>query len=153
MNKDDIQPLQNRILSLFSDSSDVALSVLLEDCCSEISRLVASWIQNQDKSNHVFILKGTNVLNTQKSHDILAIISPNQDVFIIDPTIWQFFPNKQSILINVFKDIDEGLIEIKKLYNGIWSISEELDRISPVEQTKYKEVISEIVKENLHNNT
>lgn len=149
MNKEFVQKIQNKVLEFAQGKTNVPPTILLEDCCSELSRLVASWIWEHDQSCHFLILKGDNVCGTLKSHDILAVINQNQEVDIIDPTIWQFFPGKTSILVFVSQSINEALEKITKLYGGKWLISEKLSQISSEDQTAYKAIILKNIEENL----
>lgn len=141
MYKEFILKIQNKVLKLIPVKSNIPLSLLLEDCCSELSRLVANWIREQDRSCRLLILKGDNVCDTKKSHDIVAIINLDKEVNIIDPTIWQFFPEKQSILVFIKQSIGEAPKEIEKLYGGQWEISEEFSQLSTTDKIEYQNII------------
>jgi len=149
MNKGTIKQIQMRVIKLLPKDKQPSIGILCNDCCSEVSRLVASWIQEIDKSSRLLILKGINVHGTQKSHDILAVLTSNNDVYIIDPTIWQFFPDKKSILLCMSNNLEEALKEIKEIYGGKWQISEEIFKISTADREKYLNIISQTISENL----
>lgn len=122
-------------------------NILLTDSCSEVARLVAGWIKIFDKSNSIFILKGINVCNTKKAHDMLAVITADKQIYVIDPTIWQFFPKEKSILLFLSKNIDITINKIKKKYGGQWSISEEFIRMDKNEEKKYLNIIAKNIHE------
>lgn len=149
MNKNNIEQIQTRIIGLFPVDKQSLIGILCNDSCSEISRLVASWIKETDKSSRFLILKGINVCNTQKLHDILAVIASNNDVYIIDPTIWQFFPEKKSILLFISNNLDKALEKITELYGGKWQVSEEIFQVSSANQKEYLGIISQNISENL----
>lgn len=149
MNKEIIKQIQMRIIKLLPKDKQSSIGILCNNCCSEMSRLAASWIKEIDESSRLLILKGVNICGTQKSHDILAVITSNNDVYIIDPTIWQFFPEKQTILLFIFNNLDNALEKIKALYGGKWQVSEEIFQISAVDRKKYLDIISQNISENL----
>lgn len=146
MNKKFIEKIQKKILELLPEEKRQKKTLLLEDSCSELSRLVASWINENDKSSHQVILKGDNVCGTNKSHDILASIK-NGKVYLIDPTIWQFFPNEDSILIGEYTSLDEAIAAATKKYGGNWQKSEDLKEISSKEKNELLEIIKDNTKE------
>lgn len=118
----------------------------MSDCCSELSRLVPCWINENDESYQHTILKGKNVCNTTKSHDILAC-SQNNRVYLIDPTIWQFFPNKNSIFIGEYSSINNAIVMITKKYSGNWKKSETLKNISLEEKIKLLKIVKKNINE------
>ena len=75
--------IQDRILNLLPKRHQIDKSILLEDCCSEISRLVASWIKESNRSARFYILKGDKVCKTKKSHDVLAVVIRDGEVYLI----------------------------------------------------------------------
>ena len=70
-----INKIQNQILDLLPEDYRNQPGILLKDSCSELSRLVASWIKKENKSSRILVLKGTKVCGTKKDHDILVIIN------------------------------------------------------------------------------
>ncbi len=149
MNKNLIKKIQKYIIRLLPINLQNQPGTLLADSCSEISRLVAGWIKVLDKSNQIFILKGIHVCGTKKTHDILAIITTKNQVYIIDPTIWQFFPKAKSILIFTLDDINLAFDKIQTMYGGQWSKSEEFIQFNKEEEEKYLDIISQNIHENL----
>jgi hypothetical protein len=147
MNEDIIKEIQKQIIKLLPVGQRDQPGVLLADSCSEISRLVAGWIKILDKSNQILILKGINVCGSKKAHDILAV-SANNKIYIIDPTIWQFFPQIKSILIFVLDDINIALNKIKAMYGGQWFKKEEFIQMDKNEEKRYLDIISQNINEN-----
>ena len=129
MNKKIIEKIQKKILELLPEGKHLEKALLLADCCSELSCLVACWLNELDEFNYHIILKGDKVCNTDKSHDILASTQSDK-VYLIDPTIWQFFPNENSILIGEYSTLNEAIAATTKKYGGHWHESEELSRNS-----------------------
>ena len=150
MNKDIIKKIQKQVIRLLPISHHDQPGILLADSCSEVSRLVAGWIKTLDKSDRVLIMKGVNVRDTQKAHDILAVIAADNQVYIIDPTIWQFFPLAKSILVFTSNNIEVALDKIKVIYGGQWLKSEEFIQLDKNEEKKYLDIISQNIRENLN---
>ena len=144
-----IRNIQRKVLKMLPVDKKNRPSILLADSCSEISRLVASWIKASDKISQINILKGNNVCGTKKSHDILAVTDKSGRVQIIDPTVWQFFPRKKSIPVLTAKDINAAINKIKKIYSGRWKISEKFIKLSKSQEKKYLNIIKQNIKENL----
>lgn len=149
MNKEIVEQIQNRIIELLPKDKQIPIGGLLNDSCSEVSRLAAGWIMESDNTSQLIILRGTNVRGTHKSHDILAVQSLENEVYIIDPTIWQLFPKKQSILLFLAKNLNESLIEVEKIYGGKWDISEQINQVTPADQKNYLDIINKNIRENL----
>ncbi len=119
-----IKIIQKDIIQIFrSGVKNKPLNLSCEDSCSEASRLVALWIKRKFKRASVSILKGE--YRPKKYHDIL-IAQLDNEFYLIDPTIWQFFKNKRSILIGEFNSINELLLWAKKIYGGKWENIEKL---------------------------
>jgi len=144
-----IKKLQRQIIKLLPAGLQNQPSILLTDSCSELSRLVANRIKILDKSSQIFIIKGIRVCGTKKAHDILAVITVNKEVYIIDPTIWQFFPQAKSILVFILDDINIALDKIKTMYGGRWSKNEKFIQLNKNEERKYLDIVSQNIHENL----
>lgn len=149
MNEEIIKNIQQQILQLLPADQRNRPGVLLADSCSEISRLVAGWIKLIDESIRIAILKGVNVCGTKKSHDIVTATTIDNQVYIIDPTIWQFFPQAESILALTSDDINIALDKIKAMYGGQWAKSEEFVQMDKTEEKKYLDIIAQNIRENL----
>ncbi len=144
MNKKQIEKIQKRIMELLPEEKHSKKAELLEDCCSELSRLVSSWIKENSNPGRQIILKGDNVCNSNKSHDILATIYQD-GIFLIDPTIWQFFPEADSILVGEYSSLEAAIRAATKKFGGDWHESEELTEISPEDKNE----LLKLVKENI----
>lgn len=144
-----IEKTQEQIIHLLPIDQQNQPGILFADSCSEVSRLVAGWIKALNELSRVLIMKGIDVCGTKKAHDILAVITADNQVYVIDPTIWQFFPQAKSILLFVVSDINLALDKIKAMYGGQWSESEELIRMDKNEEKKYLDIISQNIRENL----
>lgn len=149
MDENIIEKIQERIIQLLPVDQQNQPGILLADSCSEASRLVAGWIKIIDKSSRILALKGDGVCNAKKAHDILAVITTNNKVYIIDPTIWQFFPQAKSILVSISDNIDISLDKIKAMYGGQWVVSEEFIQMDKNEEKKYLDIISQNISEGL----
>jgi pentatricopeptide repeat protein len=91
----------------------------------------------------IIILKGERVLETNRAHDIIAIEDKNGIIWVIDPTVWQFFPSRKDILICKAKNFNHALQIIHKMYECEWSISEELLDLSDGDEQKYLRIIAD----------
>lgn len=150
MNKDNIRKIQDRILNLLPEDKRSLVGVLLTDSCSEVSRLVAGWIQGADSIDCLSILKGVNVCGLKGSHDILAVFVSGGDIYVIDSTIWQFFPKAQSILLFVSNNLQDVFKKVERKYGGEWAISEANIQISENDKKKYLTIIKKNIRENLN---
>ena len=144
-----IQRIQQMVFGLLPEGDRFLLGTLLRDNCSEVARLVANWIGEAEPSSRLIILKGTNVCGTARSHDIVAAIDSGGNIVIIDPTIWQFFPEAESILVSRFDNLGSALEKIETRYGGKWSVSEEFSKLSDEDEKKYRAIIVQNAQENL----
>lgn len=149
MNDKLIETIQMRIIDLIPSNYRGRLGEMMVDCCSEMSRLTASWIVSENKNDSVMILKGDNVFNTDKAHEILLIKSPNNKCYAIDPTIWQFFPDAPSILVFVLDEELDYIAEVKKVYGGQWRVVENIFQVNKNLEQEYLKIVSQIVNENI----
>lgn len=147
--KEYFNKIQNKILALLNRYGKAPLNILAQDTCSEVSRLVGGWIKKSDSLARIFVLKGEKINNTDRSHDILAIFI-DKKVAILDPTVWQIFPEAKDIFFGDFNNINEATLQIKKKYGGDWKLNEEIKKdINNKAQQELEKIIGEIVKENL----
>jgi len=144
MNKQEIIEIQKRILDLVPNKS----GIYLKYCCSEISRLIIKWLWDYNKSYKFYILKGFCVMGGKMSHDILAIEEDN-GYLIIDPTIWQFFPDASTILVYEGSSLDAGIDKIKNKYNCTWVLEKQEKVPSTLEQKKQLEIINSNINDNI----
>ncbi len=117
------------ILLLRSASPNKSLSLyhLSQDNCSEVSRLIGCWLLKKYPKSSITVIKGNQVMRTKKAHDVL-IVGHNHHYYILDPTIWQFFPRKKSIFVGISESM-KGCLEILPMkYGGTWSASEKMSK-------------------------
>lgn len=145
MEKETIRQIQKRVVRLLHKNNKEPLYMMAIDNCSEVSRLVGCWIFEKLPRVRIYILKGKNVQNTKRCHDILAV-EYNENIDLIDPTVWQFFKNKKSIFIKTINNLTNSLFEAKKIYGGKWTISEVL-KISSCKKNEFKKIIASNIKE------
>ena len=148
MNKNEIIETQNRILDLAPNRS----GIYLKYCCSELSRLIIRWFYSYDKTYRFYISKGTDVMSGQMAHDIL-IIKKNDTYSIIDPTIWQFFPDAKSILVYNGDDLEKGIDNIKRKYKCNWVLGEQEEIPDDKTAKEYTKIIKCIINDNLKDST
>lgn len=146
MKEKKIEEIQDRILALLPNSGE---KWRFEDCCSELSRLVAAWLDKEDKYAHFYILKGDNVCGTKKSHDILVAETKDKTLYLLDPTVWQFFSQDESILIGVADSLDEAIKLSVEKYGGEWKISEELANATEQEKEEWFRIIKTNINEGI----
>jgi len=95
----------------------------------------------------VSIIKGKGVMNIKnKCHDIL-LIEDKEGSYLIDPTVWQFFKNKRSILIGKAKDIKVIHGILKDIYKGSWKITERLTKKDCSQKKKWLKIIKQNIAE------
>jgi hypothetical protein len=121
--KKEIKLFQKRIVRIFQGGSQGPLHMCAKDNCSEASRLVAIWIKRKFKDAQLFILKGQ--YKPKKYHDVLAVQLADK-FYLVDPSVWQFFKTKRSILIGEFDDMTDVFAFAKKTYGGTWKSVEKL---------------------------
>ena len=139
-----IKQIQDKIVSFLKEGMNLPLSRLCKDSCSEISRLTSYWLYSENSDDQYFILKSANLKN-ETAHDILMIKHLNQ-YHLLDPSIWQFLPEENSIYLGKFNSIEEALLFLKDKYTGNWSVSEEMDKKSFKEKNQWVEII----RNNIH---
>jgi UDP-N-acetylmuramoylalanine--D-glutamate ligase len=144
MKKEFINQIQKKeIIFLKKISRDKSLDVLVQDGCSELSRLVGLWFLEKRKDIKASILKGERVFNKNQCHDVL-MIEKEKEFYLIDPTIWQFFKNKKSIFIGSFKNKEDIFKGLKKEYGGNWKVSERINK--RINKEELVNVIAENIK-------
>ncbi len=141
MDEKNIYKFQKDIIFLLKKyGGNKSLHFLSQDNCSELSRLFAYWVIKKYPTSEAFILKGGGVFNnSEKFHDIVLINS--KKFFLIDPSIWQFFKRKRSILVGQIENLDEALKLAKKNYGGKWQISEKINKGTLKEVEDLKKII------------
>lgn len=106
------------LLKVFSND----LAAASKDKCSEISRLLGYWILKTYPDAKISIWKGS--LGDDLQHDVISATYLDK-TYIIDPTIWQLFPESESILIGQ-SDPKATPTFLNSKYGGGWHRSEEI---------------------------
>jgi hypothetical protein len=145
--KKEITKIQKKLVALFrSFDKKASLFILSKDNCSEASRIVGYWFLKENKNLEVYILKGENIkFGKKQAHDVLVICDKNK-IFLLDPTIWQFFKNKKSIFWGEFDKMSDTFGFLKNKYGGKWKLSERLGKEGFVEVEKLKKIVGENIK-------
>ena len=137
MNKTTIKKAKAYVLQLFAYDGRKSLFELSGDNCSEVSRLLALWFRNTMPSSNIFIAKGK---IKKRFHDLI-LIENNNRIFIIDPTVWQFFRKKRTIYMGSSQTIKLTMHLLSDIYGGKWSISERVTKYSQKEIIRLKKTI------------
>jgi hypothetical protein len=136
MHKATIKRAREYVFDLVGYNGHVSLGVLIKDSCSEISRLLGQWLYKKFPKAKIYIYQGK---VKGRFHDL--ILMQEKKVYVIDPTIWQFFKNKKSILIATEDSIEGAVAALEKYYGGEWKLSECVTDYSAAEIRKFKKVI------------
>lgn len=134
MNKSYITKLHNFTISLLKDGNRrKPLWMLAKWNCSEVTRIVGLKIMDDlGIESKPFILKGNVTvtgLRNDNFHDILGYFDTESGkYFLLDPTIWQFYPRKRSINLGSFITIESAIKFATKYYEGTWELSEYVNR-------------------------
>lgn len=140
MEKKFIEKIQKRVVNLLLTLSD-NLPVAANNQCSEITRLVGCWIIENHPEYKARILKGK--LSDDLSHDVL-VVDDRKTLFLIDPTIWQIFPESGSVFIGSVRNIPEAIGLLRKKYGGMWKMSEIMRKCDE----SYQQELLTVIKNN-----
>jgi len=138
MKKELISAGKKYVFSLIGYNGKVSLFKLCNDTCSEVSRLLAQWLLKKLPKADMYIAKGK---IGKRFHDLLLV--HDKEVYILDPTVWQFFKNKKSILIKKTKTINDALLVLASIYGGKWRISEQITKYSNKEIERLESVLKQ----------
>ena len=132
-----ITNIQERVVDLLhSISSD--LGAASKERCSEVARLVGCWILDDHPDFEISILRGE--FENGLAHDVLT--EKQSDSFtIVDPTVWQFFPKDDTIVLGTFSTMPEAELFLSRRYGGIWHVSEKMKTCT----TEYSAELLEII--------
>jgi hypothetical protein len=136
MGKNIFNKAKEHVFSLVGYNGDVPLYMLTQDSCSEVSRLLGQWLRERFPKAKIYIYKGK---AKGRSHDLLFIETDR--VYVIDPTVWQFFKNKKSILIAAENSIDNAVSALAHYYGGKWKMSERVRGYSAAQIKKFKDIV------------
>lgn len=125
MTKELIEQVQKRMVGLLKKVGDKPLPILAQNYCDEIAHLAGNWILDELPNARVYIVKG--IIDRKIHHDLL-IVEYGGKAYAIDPVVWRLLKNKKSILVSVKRAMPEMVMEIQKIYQGIWRISERLEK-------------------------
>ncbi|OGM94636.1 hypothetical protein A2524_00330 [Candidatus Wolfebacteria bacterium RIFOXYD12_FULL_48_21] len=125
MTRELIDQIQKKIVHLLKKVGDRPLPVLVQKYCDEIVHLAGNWILDELPTARIYIVKG--IIDRHTHHDLL-IVEYGGKAYVIDPAVWRFFKGKKTILMTTKHTMPEALIEIQKLYHGIWRISERMEK-------------------------
>lgn len=128
-----------RILRGFDNKKP--LSFLVQDSCSEISRLFGCWLLDDLPISKIDVLKGEGVFNDKNiAHDLL-LVNYNDTFYLVDPTVWQFHKNKKNILVKKEKSLNKCFDYLNKTYGGVWSVSENITKSDCDGKNEWMDVI------------
>lgn len=133
-----------KILTSEQSSKDIPICILSDSLCSELSRLLGGWFKHDFSESTVFILKG--LLPHGGFHDVVCV-QFKKSFFLVDPSIWQFFPDADSILLGTFKNKFSAINILKIKYGGTWFVSDHI--INNLFEEKLKSIIKLTLRENI----
>jgi len=117
--------LEHRVRQLLSLPTH-SLSETAADQCSEVARVCAHWILEVTPTVQVFIMKGVGIFGDGERAHELVMVKYESLITLIDPTIWQFFPDAQSMLLVDEADDYRANALLMDMYGGIWGKVEEV---------------------------
>ncbi len=125
MTKELIEQIQKKMVTLLKKVADKPLPVLAQNYCDEIAYLAGNWVLDELPNARVYVIKG--IIDRNVHHDLL-VVEYGGKAYAIDPVIWRFFKGKKTILVTTKHTMTEVLVEVQKLYQGIWRISERIQK-------------------------
>ena len=125
MTKELIEQIQKRMMGLLKKVGDRPLPILVQHYCDEIAHLAGNWILDELPNARIYVVKG--IIDRKTHHDLL-IVEYGGKAYVIDPVVWRLLKGKKSILVATKHTMPESLAEIQKIYQGIWRISERLEK-------------------------
>lgn len=147
MTKELIEQVQKKMVNLLKKVGDRPLPVLAQNYCDEIAHLAGNWILDELPNARIYIVKG--IIDRKVHHDLL-IVEYGGRAYAIDPVIWRLFKGKKSILVAMKHTMPELLTEIQKLYQGIWRISERMEKSGFERRLEWERRIETKVDEAMH---
>lgn len=143
MTKDIINKIQIRVLNLLNEHDKSDLKLLSQANCSELSRLVGCWLLKIDDNLTIWVYKGEGgkVIGEDMAHDLLVVSDSEKSYWIIDPTIWQYFPEVEKILVGKFNNIIEVSNRLEGLYGGNWNKSEQIAECNQAKMNEWQRII------------
>lgn len=135
-----LEKIQKKVIALLLTLSD-NLQTAAKDQCSETARLVGCWILDEYPEHKVQIFKGT--FSNGLAHDIL-VIEDGKILFLVDPTIWQKFPESKDIIVESTSNMSEVISLLEKKYGGRWKVSEMMQKCDE----DYQQELLSLIKSN-----
>ena len=136
MKKAFFKQTKSHVFELLGYDRQTPLHILSKDSCSEVSRLLGQWLREKLPNAKIYIAKG----KIKKHFHDIVLVQENK-VYALDPTVWQYFKNKKSILIAEGNSTDDIFHALINYYGGTWRVSENVKGYSASEIKKLKEVI------------
>ncbi len=138
MRKTTLEQAKKYVFSLLGYNGSIPLNILTKDSCSEVSRLLGQWLHEKFPKAKIYIYKGKAKGHV---HDLLVI--QDDKIYVIDPTVWQFFKDKKSILIATEDSVDDAVVALMRNYGGKWELSERVRGYSVPQIKKLRNTIKE----------
>jgi len=145
MKKTIIEHAKKYVFTLVGYNGSVPLNILTQDSCSEVSRLLGQWLHAKFPKAKISIYKGK---VKGHFHDLLLV--HDDKVYVIDPTVWQFFQHKKSILIATEDSVDDAVVALMRNYGGKWELSERVNGYSAIEIERLKNIIKKNIPAYFH---
>lgn len=144
----DQKAIQERVEAFFRRESDRPLSVATQDCCSEMSRLVGSWVKDDEPMAEILIFKGIGEGQPERNHEVMGVRRGNQWL-LVDPTIWQIFPSESTITIGFANSVSQSSLVLAQKYGGFWKVNHALGTTSREDVYELEDTLKEIIRENV----
>lgn len=139
--------LQERVEAFFRSQSERPFSISTRDCCSEMARLVGSWVKEEEPTAEVVIVQGVGEVQTECNHEVVAMWRDNHWL-LIDPTIWQVFPSASTIVVGVADSRAQALDTLVHKYGGAWRVTERVGLMSDQDVFELQDTLREIIASN-----
>lgn len=141
-----IKKLQDLALDLMKPNTSKPRWMISKWNCSEIARILGLQVlKDLGLSAKPTILVGKvtkTSLTKENKHDILMFLDNESKKYVlVDPTIWQFFHFKRTILLGTFDSIKECISFAQKTYGGKWKVSEFVTKNDSKMVRKWKKII------------
>lgn len=141
-----IKKLQDLALDLMKPDVSKPRWMVSKWNCSEVTRILGLQVlKDIGSSAKPTILIGKvnkTGLTKENKHDILMFFDGQSKKYIlIDPTIWQFFRFKRTILLGTFNSPKECILFAQETYGGKWKVSESVTKNDSKMVKKWEKII------------
>lgn len=130
------------VVSLLEYDGRRPLAVLCEDSCSEVSRLLGLWFRKKLPKARIFIAQGK---IGKRRHDLL-VVENGRDVDVVNPTVWQFFKYKKTMVMARAKTTEDAIGALAEMYGGTWRITERVSRYAGRDMARLKAIIKKQIR-------